>query len=225
MNVKRPDWTKLIERKKTKVWVDKNENSDEFLGKINLANLKKITKNDIFSYPDLGKLYLLLSKNLKINYRNILITNGADGAIKLVFDTFTHKKKLVVLRFEPSFAMYKIYSKIFSTKDIVINYKKKNDEPEIKQDEIIKKIKKFKPNLLLLANPNSPTGTLLNKKEIINIIKVAKKYNCLVLLDEAYYPYSKLSLINQINLFKNLVVVRSLKAFGLSGLRVGFSFK
>ena len=70
MNVKRPDWTKLIERKKTKVWVDKNENSDEFLGKINLANLKKITKNDIFSYPDLGKLYLLLSKHLKINYRN-----------------------------------------------------------------------------------------------------------------------------------------------------------
>ena len=43
--------------------------------------------------PDLGKLYLLLSKNLKINYRNILITNGADGAIKLVFDTFTKEKK------------------------------------------------------------------------------------------------------------------------------------
>ena len=113
------------------------------------------------------------------------------------------------------------YSKIFSTKDVVINYKK-NDEPELSQDEITEKLKKFKPNLLLLANPNSPTGTLINKKEIINIIKVAKKYNCLVLLDEAYYPYSKLSLINKINLFNNLVVVRSLKAFGLSGLRVGY---
>ena len=136
MNIKRPDWTKQIERKKSKVWVDKNENCDEFLGKINLANLKKIKKNDIFAYPDLGKLYLLLSKNLKISYRNILITNGADGAIKLVFDTFTKKKKLVVLRFEPSFAMYKIYSKIFSTKDVVINYKKKNNEPEQSKDKI-----------------------------------------------------------------------------------------
>ena len=66
-----------------------------------------------------------------------MITNGADGAIKLVFDTFTKKKKLVVLRFEPSFAMYKIYSKTFSTKDVVINYKK-NDEPELSQDEITK---------------------------------------------------------------------------------------
>ena len=221
MKIKRPDWTKQIERKKSKIWVDKNENCDEFIGQINLSNIKKIKKNNIFAYPDLGKLYLLLSKNLKINYKNILITNGADGAIRLVFDTF-EKKNFTVLRLEPSFAMYKIYSKIFSSKDIVINYKKKDNEPVLSKNEIIKKIKRYKPNLLLLANPNSPTGTIIKKKEIINIIKVAKKNNCLVLLDEAYYPYSKLTLINEINQYKNLVIVRSLKAFGLSGLRVGY---
>ena len=222
MNIKRPDWTKQIERKKSKIWVDKNENCDEFIGQINLSNIKKIKKNHIFAYPDLGKLYLLLSKNLKINYKNILITNGADGAIRLIFDTFEKKKNFTVLRLEPSFAMYEIYSKIFSSTDIVINYKKKDNEPVLNKNEIIKKIKKYKPSLLLLANPNSPTGTLINKKEIINIIKVAKKNNCLVLLDEAYYPYSKLTLINEINQHKNLVIVRSLKAFGLSGLRVGY---
>ena len=143
--------------------MDKNENCDEFIGQINLSNIKKIKKNNIFAYPDLGKLYLLLSKNLKINYKNILITNGADGAIRLVFDTF-EKKNFTVLRLEPSFAMYKIYSKIFSSKDIVINYKKDN-EPVLSKNEIIKKIKRYKPNLLLLANPNSPTGTIIKKKK------------------------------------------------------------
>ena len=222
MKIKRPDWTKQLERKKSKKWIDKNENSDELLAKVNIANLKSITLNDIFAYPDLGKLYLALSKNLKINYKKILLTNGADGAIKLVFDTLYNKKKFTVLRFEPSFAMYKIYSKLYSTRDIVVDYKNINGEPNLNLLLVIQKIKKFKPNLILLANPNSPTGTLINSKQLENIIKIAKNNNCFVLIDEAYFPYSKLSFINKVNKYKNLIIVRSLKAFGLSGMRVGY---
>ena len=222
MKIKRPDWTKQLERKKSKKWIDKNENSDELLAKVNITNLKSITLNDIFAYPDLGKLYLALSKNLKINYKKILLTNGADGAIKLVFDTLYNKKKFTVLRFEPSFAMYKIYSKLYSTRDIVVDYKNIKGEPNLNLLLVIQKIKKFKPNLILLANPNSPTGTLINSKQLENIIKIAKNNNCFVLLDEAYFPYSKLSFINKVNKYKNLIIVRSLKAFGLSGMRVGY---
>ena len=222
MKIKRPDWTKQAERKKTKKWLDKNENSDELLAKVNISNLKSITINDIFAYPDLGKLYILLSRNLKINYKNILLTNGADGAIKLVFDTLNYKKKFTILRFEPSFAMYKIYSKLYSTKDIVINYKNINGEPNLNLNLVIQKIKKFKPDLILLANPNSPTGTLINSKQLENIIKIARDNNGFLLLDEAYFPYSKLTFINKVNKYKNLIIVRSLKAFGLSGMRVGY---
>ena len=111
MIIKRPDWTKQVERNKSKVWIDKNENCDEYISKINLSNIK--IKKSYFCLSDLGKIIQLLSKNLNIDYRNILITNGADGAIRLIFDSFTKNKKLKVLRFEPSFAMYKIYSKIF----------------------------------------------------------------------------------------------------------------
>ncbi len=222
MIIKRPDWTKQVERQRSKKWIDKNENSDDTLGRRNFLNLKEININDIFAYPDLGKLYLLLSKNLKINYKNILLTNGADGAIKLVFDTFNKNKKFIVLRFEPSFAMYKIYSKLYASKDIVIDYKNINGEPSINISQIIKKIKKYKPNLILLANPNSPTGTLFNSIQLNYLIKVAKNNRCFILLDEAYYPYSKLTFINKINKYTNLIVVRSLKAFGLSGMRVGY---
>ena len=130
-------------------------------------------------------------------------------------------KKNYCLRFD-KVCYYKIYSKIYSTKEIVINFKKKIDKPEIDYNQIIIKIQKLKPDLLLIANPNSPTGTIINKKKMLGLIRTANKNKCKILLDEAYYPYSKKTLINEINNYKNLIVVRSLKAFGLSGLRVGY---
>ena len=77
---------------------------------------------------------------------------------------------------------------------------------------VIQKIKKFKPDLILLANPNSPTGTLINSKQLENIIKIARDYNGFLLLDEAYFPYSKLTFIN-VNKYKNLIIVRSLSVW------------
>ena len=56
------------------------------------------------------------------------------------------------MRFEPSFAMYKIYSKLYSTRDIVVDYKNINGEPNLNLLLVIQKIKKFKPNLILIAN-------------------------------------------------------------------------
>ena len=98
--------------------------------------------------------------------------------------------------------MYKIYSKLYSTRDIVVDYKNINGEPNLNLLLVIQKIKKFKPNLILLANPNSPTGTLINSKQLENIIKIAKNNNCFVLIDEAYFPYSKLSFINKVKNIK-----------------------
>ena len=66
-NLDRPDWTSNNFRSPNKLWLDKNENTDELLFKSAKKILKSINKNSIFSYPNLGPLYLKLSKSLNIS--------------------------------------------------------------------------------------------------------------------------------------------------------------
>jgi histidinol-phosphate aminotransferase len=80
-----------------------------------------------------------------------------------------------------------------------------------------------KTSMVILCNPNNPTGTKIEGTEIIKIIEKAQEKNCLVLVDEAYFGVCKETVINLVNEFSNLVVLRSFsKGPGLGGLRIGF---
>tara|TARA_B110000503_G_C7119109_1_gene401642 strand:+ start:411 stop:1481 length:1071 start_codon:yes stop_codon:yes gene_type:complete len=218
-DIYRPDW--LIDEKRdvSKLWLDKNENTDKNLSvfiKNILINLKPYTLN---SYPVLSKLYLRLARSIKVSPKNILLTHGSDGGIKSVFETFVNPKDYII-RTEPTFAMYSIYSKIYKTKEILVNYKK---DFSLDVDLIIKNIKLKKPKLLCLPNPDSPTGQVVSEDKINLILRVALKNKTFVLLDEAYFEYYKKTNIHKINKYPNLIVVRTTaKAYGLSGLRVGY---
>ena len=69
----------------------------------------------------MGPLYHKLSKILKLSPQNILLTAGSDLGIKTVFETFVKEKDLV-LRTNPTFAMYSVYSKIFNVRELVLDY-------------------------------------------------------------------------------------------------------
>ena len=112
----RPDWTKGIDRDKKKLWLDKNENSDEILLKQTSNFFKKVNKKVFSSYPNLAPTYKKLAKKLKLNPKNILLTAGSDLGIKAVFETFVREKDIVV-RTNPTFAMYSVYSKIFRVRE------------------------------------------------------------------------------------------------------------
>ena len=92
--------------------MDKNENSDKLLLKETKKLFNQIKVSAIFSYPDLSRLYKKLAKNLKVNPKNLLLTAGADVGIKTVFDAFINEGDIVV-RTNPTFAMYSVYCKIF----------------------------------------------------------------------------------------------------------------
>jgi histidinol-phosphate aminotransferase len=218
-NIFRPDWLYNEIRHKNKLWLDKNENTDKKLTEF----IKKIFNNlDICyfnSYPNLSKLYLKLSKFLKISPEEILLTNGSDGGIRAVFETFINPNDLVV-RTEPTFAMYSIYCKIYKTKEILIKY---NKELCLDIGFILKTIKSKKPKLVCLPNPDSPTGQIIEEKLIKKILAEALKSKTFVLIDEAYFEYYQKTFIYKINNFPNLIIVRtSGKAYGLSGARIGY---
>ena len=221
-NILRPDWTKGKLRDNKKLWLDKNENSDEFLTKKISSILNKLDLNAFFAYPDLSITYKKLGKHLGLNPRNLLLTAGSDLGIKAVFETFI-KEKDIVLRTQPTFIMYSTYTKAFKAREKILKYKKTKLGPKINFDTIINYLKKYKVKMLCLPNPDVPTGHFLSKSQIKYILNLAKKTNTLVLIDEAYYPFHPDTFISLIDKYKNLIIIRTMsKAWGLAGGRIGF---
>ncbi|MFH1641474.1 MAG: histidinol-phosphate transaminase, partial [Nanoarchaeota archaeon] len=90
--------------------------------------------------------------------------------------------------------------------------------------EIMSCITKERPRLICLANPNSPTGTIILPHNLEQIIKTAHKYSTVILVDEAYYLYYPKSVVRLINKYPNLVITRTFsKAYGLASGRVGYA--
>tara|TARA_B100000989_G_scaffold298400_1_gene287516 strand:- start:9185 stop:10246 length:1062 start_codon:yes stop_codon:yes gene_type:complete len=219
-NIFRIPWNSQS-RSSKKLWLDKNENNDSFLKGIHSNIKKKIKLSDISAYPDLTETYKNLSKFLKVSKNKIFLTAGSDLAIKSIFETFLSPGNKV-LTTNPTYAMYSIYCKIFRVKNILLNYQYKKNGPYLDVEKFILKIKKNRPKLVCIPNPDSPTGQVISKKNLERIIKIAQKNKGLVLIDEAYYLFYKSSVINFIDRYKNLILIRSAsKAMGIAGLRVG----
>jgi len=201
--------------------MERNERVDEFSKKEMSKLLSQFKSFDLRTYPDTDKIYNKVAKWQNVKVENLILTEGADGGLLRVFKVFIsggHK----VLTLNPSFAMYPVYCQMFGARHFAINLKV---SPNYKYFEILKKnIKKIKPKLIAIANPNQPIEVMLNLKEIIEICKLGKKYNSLVVIDEAYYHFNKITAKSLINKFQNLIIVRTFsKAFGLAGMRIGYT--
>lgn len=214
----------LIFRKKhqpqsrmSKLRLDKNERVSPFSKKFLQNFKKKINSEDFTKYPELNNLYKLVSKKLKISQDNMLLTSGSDIAIRTCFEVFTRPNSEVIT-ISPTYGMVDVYAKIYLTKQKKILF---DENLNIKIEKIIKKINS-RTSLVVIANPNSPTGTIFNQNDLVRLIKKAREYNTYVLIDECYYDYSKITIVNKIIKFPNLIVCRSFSKSGLAGIRAGY---
>ncbi|KKQ36126.1 MAG: Histidinol-phosphate aminotransferase [Candidatus Roizmanbacteria bacterium GW2011_GWA2_37_7] len=152
-------------------------------------------------------------------YDKLMITNATDEAIMVIMNTYIEKGDEIILPI-PTFAMFKFYAQLAEARIKEILYTSNLTFPAKKVLTTINK----KTRLVILCNPNNPTGTPIDRKEIIQIIDKAQKYNALVLLDEAYYQYSGEECLDLIDKFNNLIIIRTFsKAYGLGGLRLGYA--
>jgi histidinol-phosphate aminotransferase len=219
----RPNWTKQNHRELSKLWLDKNECADPELNKIVAQALLKIPAETVFSYPDLGTLYSKVAKFSDVQSENILLTTGSDGAIRACFESCIKPGDKIVLS-RPTFAMYQVYSKIYGASVTWLDYEKSLDGPVLKVDKVVDTIKKTNPKMVCLPNPDSPTGTVFSLIDMRKIINAAEDIGALILIDEAYHPLYKETVVPWIYDCKHLVVVRSFsKSWGAAGFRVGYA--
>ncbi len=199
--------------------LDKNERTSPFeCG--HLQNiLSSITDQDLNRYPDQSELYEKLSGFLGISPQNILLTVGADSGLKHVFETYIERGDQVV-SIRPSYAMISVYSRMFGADLVTTGYRK---NLELCEDSLTGSINS-RTKLVVLPNPNQPTGTMFRPAFIQKLLQVAEDQGVLVLIDEAYIEFAdQPSLISEISRFDNLLVLRTFsKAWGLAGIRLGY---
>ena len=198
--------------------LDKNEKTVGYPEELIREMLESITPTMISSYPEPFRLHKKLAHFLGVAEDRLLLTSGSDAAIKTCFETFIdsgHK----LIRLDPTYAMVGVYSKLFGAEEKTLSFDK---ELKLDYEDLIKIIRSG-AKLLYIANPNSPTGTILDIDQLREVCKEAKKSNTVALIDEAYYYFSSVTAFNLLDDFDNLIIVRTFsKAIGLSSVRLGY---
>jgi len=175
----------------------------------------------IHIYPDSESTRL--RSNLKwftgISTSQILIGNGATEIIYNFCSAFVNKKSKVLIPC-PTFSEYEKAVKFSSGK--IIPFKSLNLNEDFQKFIAKIPIK----GIVFICNPNNPTGEILSKKNMEQIVKIAEKKSTLVFVDETFIelvPDSNPSLVKTIKKYENLFILRSFtKSFGLAGLRIGY---
>ena len=200
--------------------LDKNEWIGEY-PKVVTSIVGDALNSEIFcAYPETNILYEELAHfhNKPSDYFHV--TAGIDGAIKNCFEVFTRAGDEVVT-ISPTYAMVDVYSSLFRVKQIQIEF-----APDLSID--IERLIDFigsQTSLVIIANPNSPTGTVMSQQELSIICQRCDDLNVPILIDEAYYGFSKITMEPFLQKFRNLMIARTFsKAFGLAGFRVGYLF-
>ena len=165
------------------------------------------------SYIDLKKA---ISNYVGCKISNICVGNGSSELLDLCIKTFVDRDELI-LSLDPSFAMYSVYAKIFDTKYMGTE---SEDDFAINADKVIHAIKENNPKVTIICNPNNPTGSMIKKDDVIRIIKSTDN---IVIVDEAYMEFGDECVVDEIEYYKNLIVVKTLsKAFSMAGIRTGY---
>ena len=174
------------------------------------------SNSDVREYPLGGveKLVSKLSKYLKVSENMIGVGNGSDQILDLFLANMASKKTRI-LTSDPTFGFFEERCKLYAIPCTKIPF-----SSDMKLD-----IEKFNSNLkkcqiLYLDSPNNPTGFQFPKAQLESLIK---KFDGLVIIDEAYGEFGDSSSVSLTNKYDNLIVVKTFsKAFGLAGLRVGY---
>ena len=178
-------------------------------------------ENGVNRYPDPQqmsvKAILAKQKNVKLN--QILLGNGSDEVLDLLFRAFCEPKVDNVITLPPTYGMYGVLANInaVENKEVLLS----NDfQPQI--EKIMADVNE-NTKIIFLCSPNNPTGNSFSDESVVYLLQ---NFKGLVVIDEAYIDFSnKESWINELDEYPNLVITQTLsKAYGLAGIRLGICY-
>lgn len=177
--------------------------------------------NGLNRYPDpqQSTIKKVLAEEKGLNTSQILLGNGSDEVLDLIFRAFCEPGKNAVITLPPTYGMYKVLADLNNVENREVLLKK-DFQPDVAT--ILKKADD-KTRILFLCSPNNPTGNVFDSDKIE---KLVKDFKGIVVIDEAYIDfYAGESWVNFLSKFPNLVVTQTLsKAYGMAGIRLGICY-
>ncbi|PKB44281.1 histidinol-phosphate aminotransferase [Cellulophaga sp. RHA19] len=174
--------------------------------------------NGVNRYPDPQQRSLksILAEQKGIKSENLLLGNGSDEVLDLIYRAFCEPKEDNIITLPPTYGMYKVLSGInnIENKEVLLTA---DFEPNV--DEILATADN-NSKILFLCSPNNPTGNSFATEKMHQLLN---NFNGLVVVDEAYIDFSsEESWVSQLDNYPNLIVTQTLsKAYGLAGVRLG----
>jgi len=189
--------------------MDANENNNAMPVSVEIKEMNR--------YPDTDSVQLkkALSSYLSVGTDQLTCGNGSSEMIELLLKAFINPGDKV-MTFDPSFVMYKNFTELYNGTFVPVPCK----DYVMDMNIMIQMAEVENPKLIFICNPNNPTGYLISKVEIERLLK---NVNCIVVVDEAYIEFTEGSMMNRLGDYDNLVILRTFsKAWGLAGARLGY---
>ena len=194
--------------------LDFNENTVACSPRV-LEALGKIAAADLTRYPERALVEAKVAMHLGLDAEQVLLTNGVDEAIHVLCQTYLDQGDEFLFP-TPTYSMYGVYG---SCTDATVKTVPSSNDFPFPLDALLAAITP-QTRLIAIASPNSPTGTVATRHQILQIVERAPQ--AVVLVDEAYYHFCGETVIDLVGKLPNLIVARTFsKAYGLAGLRLG----
>jgi histidinol-phosphate aminotransferase len=202
-----------------KLRLDFNENTVGCSPRVIAALRDGLDAGRLAVYPEYGEAKEAVGRYFHVEPSEFLFTNGTDEAIQVFVNTYVDDNQEVLL-LRPSYAMYRFYSEVAGARVREVEYRMPGMEFPLQ--EVLDAIT-AETRAVILSNPNNPTGTGISLLAIERILRRASR--AAVLVDEAYYEFSGVTALSEIERVPNLYVTRTFsKVFGMAAMRLGCLF-
>jgi histidinol-phosphate aminotransferase len=194
--------------------LDFNENTLACSPKVRDA-LAQISTGQLTRYPEREPVEAIVAAHLGLAATQVVLTNGVDEAIHVLFEAFLEAGDELLLPV-PTYTMYEVYASATDARVVPVLAA---DDLQFPFERLLAAITP-QTKIIAIANPNSPSGTIATREEIIELTRRAPQ--AVVLVDEAYFHFHGETVIDLVGIVPNLIVARTFsKAYGLAGLRLG----
>ncbi len=204
------------EQPQDKQYVKLNTNESPFPpseGVIKAVTDEKIESLCLYCDPESKLLKAKLAENYSLESENVFVANGSDDILNFAFMAFARENGVAFP--DISYGFYPVFADLYNIDAKIIPLK---DDFSIDPADYISCGK-----MVVIANPNAPTGKVIPKDEIEKII--ASNPENVVLIDEAYVDFGAESVVDLVNKYDNLLVVQTFsKSRSMAGARLGFAF-